>query len=128
MPRRNGKQPSFSSGEVIVEYAILLPVLLMFVLGITDTGRLIWTQATLDRAVDAAARCGAINSADCGTVSQLQNYAVAQAYGLVIASTAFTASTASCGVKIVASFPFTFITPFIGLTNLTLSATACYPA
>ncbi len=44
-----------------VEYGIILPVLLMLMLGIIDTGRLIWTQTTLDRAVEAAARCGAVN-------------------------------------------------------------------
>jgi len=105
----------------------LLPVLLMFVLGIMDVGRLIWTQTTLNRAVEAAARCGAIDTVNCGTLAKVQTYAVTQAYGLIISSSAFTVSAASCGVRVVASFPFVFVTPYIATGSLTLSATACYP-
>jgi Flp pilus assembly protein TadG len=127
MTQRNGKRPFFSDGVVMIEYAILLPALLLFVLGIMDVGRLIWTQTTLDRAVEAAARCGAIDTNNCGTLTKIENYAVTQAFGLVISSSAFTASTASCGIQVVASFPFVFVTPYIKSSTLTLAATACYP-
>jgi len=128
MMRRIGKQSRFSSGAVLIEYAILLPALLLFVLGIMDVGRLIWMQTTLNRAVEAAARCGAINTTNCGTFTQIQSYAVTQAFGLTITSAAFTASTANCGVQVVASFPFVFVTPFIAPGTVTLAATACYPS
>ncbi len=45
----------------------MLPVLLLFLLGIIDTGRLLWTYATLYRASEAAARCAAIHAANCTT-------------------------------------------------------------
>ena len=128
MKLRKTKLSFLSGGEVVIEYAVLLPVLLMFVFGIMDVGRLIWTQATLDRAVEAAARCGAINSTSCGTATQIQNYAVTQAFGLTVAASAFTASTPVCGVQVIASFPFAFVTPLVRSSGLTLSATACYPA
>ena len=60
-------------GSVAVEYAFILPVLLLFVLGIMDTGRLIWTYATLNRAAEAAARCASVDTATCGTVAQINN-------------------------------------------------------
>ncbi len=50
-------------GSTAIEYAIVLPVLLMFVLGIIDAGRLLWTYVTIYRATEAAARCAAIKAA-----------------------------------------------------------------
>ena len=114
-------------GSVAVEYGIILPVLLMLTLGIIDTGRLIWTQTTLDRAVETAARCGAVNAIDCGTASQLQSYAVGEAYGLTIQASDFTVSTEACGVQVAVSYPFNVVIPWVDVATLTLKATACYP-
>jgi Flp pilus assembly protein TadG len=116
-----------------VEYAFVLPVLLLFVLGIMDTGRLIWTYATLNRATEAAARCGAVNTATCGTATQIQSYAVSEAYGLNIAAAAFTPTTVACGSQVGASFAFQFVIPWMGVSpygtsnSVMLNATACYP-
>jgi len=121
-------------GSVAVEYAFLLPALLLFVLGIMDTGRLLWTNTTLNRAVQAAARCGAVNTVACASEAQIKSYAVDQAFGLSIAASAFTTSTPACGVQVTASHTFTFIIPWLdpvspfGPSNaITLSAVACYP-
>ena len=48
-----------TGGASAIEYGIILPVFLAFLLGIMDTGRLLWTYNTLHRATDAAARCAA---------------------------------------------------------------------
>jgi Flp pilus assembly protein TadG len=121
-------------GAAAVEYGLLLPMLLLFILGLMECGRLFWTYTTLDRAAEAAARCGAVNATLCATSTQIQNYAVTQAYGLTISASAFTASTPACGVQVTASFPFTLVIPFVtagtpsGAFNIiTLSAAACYP-
>lgn len=114
-------------GSVAVEYGIILPALLLLVLGIVDTGRLIWTQTTLDRAVEAAARCGAVDSVQCGTASQVRSYAVGQAYGLTIDSTAFSVAAKSCGVEVTAEYPFSLLIPWVASTELTLTAEACDP-
>ncbi len=121
-------------GTVAVEYALLLPALLLFMLGLVEVGRLYWTYSTLSRATEAAARCGAINTTTCATTTQIQDYAVTQAYGLTVDSSVFTASTASCGVQVSASYPFTLMIPWLtvgtasGAFNIiTLSSTACYP-
>ena len=80
-------------GTVAIEYALILPVLLLFVLGITDTGRLLWTYVALHRSVAAAARCGAIDETACGTTTQIRTYAVAAAYGLPIAPGSYTVTS-----------------------------------
>jgi len=121
-------------GAVAVEYAFVLPIMLLFVLGLMECGRLYWTYTTLYRATESAARCGAVNATLCATTAQIQAYAVTQAYGLTITASAFTATTATCGVQVAASLPFTLVIPWIttgtasGSFNIiTLTTTACYP-
>ena len=118
-------------GATTIEYALVLPALLLFILGLMDAGRLLWTYTTLYRAAEAAARCAAINTTDCGTTTQIKNRAVTEAWGLDVSPSAFTVSMPSCGVRVHASYDFTFVIPGIGdaipLGTVTLNATACYP-
>lgn len=112
-------------GVSLIEYAILMPIFLTFLLGIMDTGRLLWTYNTLHRATDAAARCAAINPTACETSAQIQQDAVDAAWGLNITTSAFTVASLACGVEVSANYQFTFVTP--GLTTLSLTASSCYP-
>jgi Flp pilus assembly protein TadG len=116
-------------GAIAIEYALILPALLMFVLGIVDMSRLLWTYTTLYRATEAAARCAAINTTDCGTSANVQSYAVSQAFGMQIAASAFNVTTPACGVQVNGSYDFTFtVAAFVtALGPVTLKATACYP-
>lgn len=114
-------------GAVAVEYGIILPVFLVLVLGLMDTGRLLWTQTTLDRAVEAAARCGAVDTIQCGTAAQVQQYAVDQAYGLTIDASAFTVALQACGVNVTAEYPFRLVIPWLAQPQVTLKASGCYP-
>jgi Flp pilus assembly protein TadG len=119
------------SGAVAIEYALILPMLLLFVIGIIDVGRLLWTFTTLSRAAEAAARCGAINLIDCGTAAAIQNRAVAEAWGMNIAASAFAVTTPACGVQVIGTYDFVFAIPALAtatpLGTVTLKATACYP-
>lgn len=120
-------------GTVAIEYAIVLPVLLIMLLGIMDTGRLLWTYTTLYRASEDAARCAAIEAPRCTTFAATQAYAVTAAWGLNINASAFTVSNPACGMQIHASYNFQFIIPWFPqfggapLGTTTLTATACYP-
>jgi Flp pilus assembly protein TadG len=135
---------SCQRGAVAVEYAFVFPVLALFLLGIMDTGRLLWTFTTLHRASEAAARCGAIpakgtdsasgTAYDCTTPGGTQNYAVLQAWGLTTTASAFTVTTPACGNQVAASYNFTFVIPWFSWfytvapsNSITLTATACYP-
>lgn len=118
-------------GAVAIEYALILPMVLLFVIGIIDVGRLLWTFTTLNRAAEAAARCGAVNSIDCGTAAAIQSHAVAEAWGMNIAASAFAVTTPACGVQVVGTYDFVFLIPALATTTplgtVTLKATACYP-
>ena len=123
------------NGTVAIEYGLILPVMLLFTLGIMDAGRLLWTYTTLSRATEAAARCGAVN--DTATCPSIPAYAVAQAWGINDVTAAdFVATTPACGVQVQATYTFQFIVPWFpqfsasapfGATTMTLNATACYP-
>jgi Flp pilus assembly protein TadG len=129
---QNSQSACHRGGNVAVEYGLVLPVLLLFVLGIMDTGRLLWTYTTLYRAVEDAARCGAVNKTVCGTSALVQSYAVTAAWGVPVTSSAFTVATATCGMQVSATYAFTSIIPWFAATTapsstLTLNTTACYP-
>jgi Flp pilus assembly protein TadG len=122
------------SGSMALEYGLLLPVLLLLIFGTMDVGRLIWTYTTLHRAVEASARCAAINTVTCGTPAQVAIRAASEAWGLTVTPAAFTSQTLSCGAKVTANYDFTLLIPWIGgdrpegLPNtLTLTVSACYP-
>jgi len=124
---RHRRRKRRTDGATAVEYALVLPALLLFVLGIIDVSRLLWTYTTLHRAVEAAARCGAVNEIDCVSSGQIQSYAAAQAWGMTITPGAFTVSNPACGVQVQANYDFTFIIPWmLGSSTLGLRATACY--
>ena len=122
-------------GSIAVEYAIVLPALLMFLLGLVDAGRLFWSYTTLSRSVAAASRCAAVDTINCGTGTAVQSYAAGQAWGLPPASLVFIVGGAACGgTQVQGSMVFQFfipwfygVAPFGAGNTLTLSATACYP-
>jgi Flp pilus assembly protein TadG len=118
---------SGQAGSVAVEMAIILPLVLMFMIGLMEFGRALWTQATLDYAVESAARCGAINTTLCGDASLTQAFAVSRAVGLTLDPSTFTVTTPACGMQVTASLPLQFVASGLLPYAITLTATACYP-
>jgi len=122
-------------GGAAVEYALILPALVMFVLGLMDCGRLLWTYTTLAHSVESASRCAVVNTSTCGSTTAIQTYAVGQAWGLGLGSSAFTVTAATCGTEVLGAMTFTFVIPWLygtapfGSSNaMALSAMACYPS
>jgi Flp pilus assembly protein TadG len=115
----------------------VLPILLLIVLGLIEAGRAIWTQSTLDYAVQAAARCyalGAICSPSqaelvCDNSANTQQCAATKAPGLSFPDPAstFNATTPPCGKQVTASLQFDWLVPEILPYSTTLSASACFP-
>jgi Flp pilus assembly protein TadG len=112
-------------GNVAIEAAVVLPVLALLLLGIIETGRLLWLQNALHYAVENAARCSVVDTSVCSSATQTKSYA-ASASGYAFSSSIFTVATAACGSRVSASYPFTFVVPLIG-TSVTLQAQSCYP-
>lgn len=125
-------------GVAALEFAFVLPVLLLIAFGLIDFGRAIWWHATLNYAVQAAARCGAISPTLCkasnGSVS-VAGYAASQAYALPVAASNFTVNTAATcvsgvsgsGVSVTGSVTFHYIFAEFAGHSGSLTAFACYP-
>jgi Flp pilus assembly protein TadG len=131
------RDPFHTSGSVAIEYGLILPLMLLFTLGLIDAGRLLWTNITLTRATEVAARCGAVNVTTC-PAANIPTYAATQAqnFGIYDATAAdFVAATPACGVQVTATYTFQFVVPWFpqfsakapfGATTMTLNATSCY--
>lgn len=114
-------------GAVAVEFAFAFPLFLLAVLGSVEFGRAIWTQTTLNYAVETAARCAAVDPLKCGSATAVESFAAEAAPGLPVSPTNFAVASAGCGVEVTASVPFQFAAPGLFPFSLTLTAKACYP-
>jgi Flp pilus assembly protein TadG len=121
-------------GVAAVEFAITSPVYLLALFGLAQAGLWLWSDFSLQRAADAASRWAAIRCGPkltaCPTAGQLQSYAVTNIVGLSVPSSAFSLSTsnASCGGALVsAAYDVPTFTSGLGLPNITVHASACYP-
>jgi Flp pilus assembly protein TadG len=110
------------SGHSAVEFALLAPAMLMFILGIGEVGRVLWLQNALDYAVVGAARCMSNSPSTCGTASQAQSFAASQS-GAGFDTSVFTVTS---GNKVSATYPVVMDIPFVNL-SATLTSQACYP-
>jgi Flp pilus assembly protein TadG len=71
------------SGIAAVEFAIIVPIFLMFFVGTTDLGQLLFDQYTLDNAVAAGAQYAALNAAN---VTSTNGAALASSIATVVES------------------------------------------
>jgi len=133
------RDASHTAGSMAVEYALILPALLLFTLGLMDAGRLLWTIITLTRATEVAARCGAVNNpTQCNyrnlcagnipacAATEAQNFGISDA-----TASNFAVTNPACGVQVQANYTFTFLVPWFpsapfGATTKTVNATSCY--
>jgi Flp pilus assembly protein TadG len=113
-------------GAAAIEYAFVLPALLGLAIGVMDLGRLVWTQVTLDRAVQAAARCAAVNATTCGSDANIKANASQGAWGMTVAASKFTVSRPACGVQVEAQVTFQYTVPWPA-APATVRSAACYP-
>jgi len=112
MNRRRSRSTSRDRGAVAVEFAILLPVLLLLVFGIIDFGRALNAQIALTQAAREGARLDALNQPNLVTRTQ------AAAAGLGSAVTVTLVYQCKPGdasknldAKVQTSYLFHFITP-----------------
>lgn len=139
MQRGNPEEILGERGVTSIEFAFVLPILLLIVFGLVDFGRAIWTQTTLDYAVQAAARCEAISPTLC--TPDLPTYAANHAFALPFTSpntpqTVFSQSAGLCsvdsnnnptGVQVRANYRFLYIFPLFHSYSGPFVSIACYP-
>ena len=130
------KRDRRQGGAALIEAAILLPLLLIFVFGIIDVGRLVFTQMTLHDAAQEGSIYGAYNPGNAlnvqtRVVESMDNLSLATEDVVVVCP----ASTDT--IRVIVTTDVTMITPlFTGRTvTLTstiegdlLSGTACDPS
>lgn len=80
-------------GAQAVELAFALPILLMFMFGIMEFGRVMWVQGTLQHAVEEAGRYVMIHGS--ATNEEVRDYAIAKADELAVAGVAVTVNRVS---------------------------------
>jgi Flp pilus assembly protein TadG len=114
-----------SPGVAALEFALIAPVLFMFIFGIIELAGMAYVKNALDYAVAQAARCASIDTTNCGSASAVQTYASGLSNGSFAASV-FTASTAACGSVVKASYPMQ-LNVLAWSLSVTVSAQSCYP-
>jgi Flp pilus assembly protein TadG len=137
--RRFGRFSCDAAGSAAVEFALTIPVLLLLLLGIAEFGRLMWTQNSIQYAVEQAARCAAFKLSSCGNAAQTQTYAASLVHGYTAVAAEFTVTYGACGVTgttgvlVSASVPFTSLLsprserPLESHLAITLTGQSCRP-
>jgi Flp pilus assembly protein TadG len=117
-----GRLWSDRRGTSAVEFALILPVFILLVMGAMGTAMLGFTVASMNFAVQRAARCAAIKTV-CSSPTSTILYAKTHYTG-PSPKPIFSYSTAGCGntVTATASYSFSFIEQF---KNIPISVAAC---
>ena len=116
MRRRLARSAARDRGAAAVEFALLLPVLLLLVFGIIDFGRALNAQITLTQAAREGARIAALGESN--VVSGTQ----AAATGLSPVAVSVTSCPVGAGpgvnAVVQASYTFSFITPVSAIAHM----------
>jgi Flp pilus assembly protein TadG len=119
-------------GVSAVEMALTLTLFLGLLFGIINFSLVLWTQASLYFAAQAAARCASANPTLCGAPANgalVEAYAMSQYFGQSLGgANPFAYSATGCGHTVLARYDYPLSIPFYGDYSLQLSATACFPA
>jgi Flp pilus assembly protein TadG len=120
-------------GQSLVEFALLLPLLILILVGILDLGRITATYVILENAAREGARYGASGTY---TQSQILARAQAEAQGTIVnpAQMTIQCTPSSCNdvvgnpLTVQITYPFTFITTYLfaGLNTLNISTNATF--
>jgi Flp pilus assembly protein TadG len=123
---RRRRRGAGDRGAAAVEFALLLPLLLLIVFGLIDFGRALNAQITLTQAAREGARLAALGSY---STSQICTRVVTAATSLSLTCTNVTvtsscpSSSSSTGVGtgdgvVQVTYPFTFVTPIGAIASL----------
>jgi Flp pilus assembly protein TadG len=123
-------------GAAVVELALVLPVLLLLISGIIDFGRIYWEQSTVSGAAREGVRLVALGNTDGSAIAAAVDDAsgasdltvsVIQADGTTtvvetdgsVAAVALPVCTPGDEVAVLATNPYSFLTPLPDLANIT---------
>lgn len=106
-------------GAVAVEFALVLPVLVLLLFGIIEFGRGYNAQISLQGAVREGARTLAIGNGDPAAAVR----SAAPSLSGIAVTTSGSPCTAGTTASVTATYPFTYNVPLFGTATKTLTAT-----
>jgi len=111
-------------GATVVEFALVALPVLLFMIGIMQTGYIVWADNLLHVSVDTAARCGAVHS----TTLPCSGADMASTANTVFRplSGATFGNNSNCSADGGAGLVGSYTVNFLAVT-LTLTAQSCYP-
>jgi Flp pilus assembly protein TadG len=116
------RNESSDDGAAMVEFAILLPILLLLLMGMVEFSRAYNAQITLTQASREGARVLAITKDSGQAVAATEDVA-----GTTLDIAQLTVSTSACNsgdpTSVTATYPFTYDIPLYGTATLNLTAT-----
>jgi hypothetical protein len=115
-------------GTAAVEFAMSAMAVIWFILGIMQTGYIVWIDNLLNVSVDVAARCGALplsRTSPCNGpgLANMQNTANT-VFGF---SGATFNNNSTCSNDNGSGLTGTYTVSIVFVANLTLTANSCYP-
>jgi Flp pilus assembly protein TadG len=123
MRRRRAATDSHDRGSVAVEFALLLPVLLLIIFGTIDFGRAINAQITLTQAAREGARLASLGYTSSAVTTRTQSAATGLSNVTVTVTTCAAGAGAGVDGVVNVSYPFTFITPVGAFASMFGTAT-----
>lgn len=120
------------SGQALVEFALILPILLLLLCGIIDFGWIFSNQLMVDFSARDGARFGAVNASSTTLSTIVTNHVKANALVSVPASLLVTTNKLSSDVSVKVDYSFPLMTPVISTvlnkTTFTVSSTCIMKA
>jgi Flp pilus assembly protein TadG len=117
-PRTSIKQPSrLGRGQGLVEFALVLPILLLVIFGIIDFGRAVYAYNTIGNAARTGGRVAIVSQTDASIETAAINQAVALGTQPSNVTTTYGCESPysiDCIVSVTVTYTFHPITPVIG--------------
>lgn len=111
-------------GSAAVDFAFVFPAFALLMIGGIYGCALLYSNMSLQAAVERAARCYSVNAANCSGASAIQTYAMTQYSG--VSTPTFTPSIQACGHQVIGSTTISFPTGGASV-SVPLSAISCFP-
>ena len=105
-------------GAAAVEFALVLPLLLLILFGIIDFGRALNTQITLTQAAREGARVAALGQSTANVVTRTQTSATGLSPVSVTVTGCPQGAGAGANATVKASYQFSFVTPVGAIVSM----------
>lgn len=113
-------------GQALVEFALVIPIFILLLVGLFDIGRAVWNYSTVANAAREAVRVAVVNQ-DQATIRAAAIEA-GVSLGLTDADITLGAcASQECPYSVTVTYDYDPATPVLGFFNPTLSSTAVMP-